>query len=170
MVNATLYDLLGAHTLAVCNGNGRERLQRLDGLPQVVGFAGDEALLPEEDGVHPGLRLLAEYFAFPEKFHFFDVPLDPRHIEGNSLDLYLVFDRPIPPHLFLQASDFALGCAPAINLFRRTSEPLRPDGRSSEYRLAACPPTAWCARWRRTTAASMAATRSCTGMPGGSVA
>lgn len=137
MINATLYDLLGAHVIGVCNGIGEGRLPLLDGLPEVVGFADDQALLPEEDGVHPGLRLLAEYFAFPEKFHFFDVPLDPRRIEGNSLDLYLVFDRPAPAHLFLQASDFALGCAPAINLFRRTSEPLRPDGRSSEYRLVA---------------------------------
>lgn len=137
MVNATLYDLLGAHTIAVYNGASRERLQRLKGLPEVVGFADDQALLPEEDGVHPGLRLLAEYFAFPEKFHFFDVPLDPRQVEGNSLYLYLVFDRPAPTHLFLQASDIALGCTPAINLFRRTSEPLRPDGRSSEYRLVA---------------------------------
>ncbi|MDR0210475.1 MAG: type VI secretion system baseplate subunit TssF [Pseudomonas putida] len=137
MVNAALYDLLGAHTLGVFNGSGSGRPQRIDGLPEVVGFADDQALLPDEDGVHPGLRLLAEYFAFPEKFHFFDVPLDPTRIEGNSLYLYLVFDRPAPPHLHLQASDIALGCAPAINLFRRTSEPLRPDGRSSEYRLVA---------------------------------
>ncbi|MEE1924049.1 type VI secretion system baseplate subunit TssF [Pseudomonas sp. 148P] len=137
MVNATLYDLLGAHTLALFNGSSRDKLQRLPGLPQVVGFADDQALLPDEDGVHPGLRLLAEYFAFPEKFHFFDVPVDPSRVEGNSLYLYLVFDRPAPPHLHLQASDIVLGCAPAINLFRRTSEPLRPDGRSSEYRLVA---------------------------------
>ncbi|MDU9389016.1 type VI secretion system baseplate subunit TssF [Pseudomonas sp. zfem002] len=137
MVNATLYDLLGAHTLSVFNGASRDKLRRLADLPRVVGFADEQALLPDEDGVHPGLRLLAEYFAFPEKFHFLDVPVDPTHVEGNSLYLYLVFDRPAPPHLYLQASDIALGCAPAINLFRRTSEPLRPDGRSSEYRLVA---------------------------------
>ena len=143
MVNATLYDLLGAHTIGVFNSAPGERPQRLKRadkqarLPEVVGFADDQALLPEEDGVHPGLRLLTEYFAFPEKFHFFDVPLDPSRIDGNSLDLYLVFDRPTPPHLHLQASDIALGCVPAINLFRRTSEPLRPDGKNSEYRLVA---------------------------------
>lgn len=137
MVNATLYDLLGAHTLCVLNGARREQLQRLEQLPEVAGFADDEALLPDDDGVHPGMRLLADYFAFPEKFHFFDVPVDPSEIEGNSLYLYLIFDCPAPPHLYLQASDIALGCTPVINLFRRTSEPLRPDGRSSEYRLVA---------------------------------
>ena len=137
MTNATLFDLLGAHTLGVYNGIDKQRPQRLPDLPEPVGFADDQALLPEEDGVHPGMRLLAEYFAFPEKFHFFDVPVAPQHIEGRSLYLYFVFDRPAPPHLYLQASDIALGCAPAINLFQRTSEPLRPDGRSSEYRLIA---------------------------------
>ncbi|WP_198431168.1 type VI secretion system baseplate subunit TssF, partial [Pseudomonas syringae] len=39
--------------------------------------------------------------------------------------------------LHLQASDIALGCTPAINLFPRTSEPVRPDGTQSEYRLVA---------------------------------
>ena len=137
MTNATLFDLLGAHAIGVFNGTDKHRPQRLPGLPEVVGFADDQALLPEEDGVHPGMRLLAEYFAFPEKFHFFDVPVASRRVEGRSLYLTIVFDCPAPPHLYLQASDIALGCAPAINLFQRTSEPLRPDGRSSEYRLVA---------------------------------
>lgn len=137
MTNATLFDLLGAHAIGVFNGADKHRPQRLPGLPEVVGFADDQALLPEEDGVHPGMRLLAEYFAFPEKFHFFDVPVASRRAEGRSLYLTIVFDCPAPPHLYLQASDIALGCAPAINLFQRTSEPLRPDGRSSEYRLVA---------------------------------
>lgn len=137
MTNATLFDLLGAHAIGVFNGADKHRPQRLPGLPEVVGFADDQALLPEEDGVHPGMRLLAEYFAFPEKFHFFDVPVASRRVEGRSLYLTIVFDCPAPPHLYLQASDIALGCAPAINLFQRTSEPLRPDGRSSEYRLVA---------------------------------
>lgn len=137
MVNAAVYDLLGARTLDVFCAGDENDAHPLRRLPEVVGFADDQALLPEEDGVHPGLRLLTEYFAFPEKFHFFDVPVDPQRSQGKQLWLYLVFDCPPPPHLHLQASDFVLGCAPAINLFRRTSEPLRPDGRSSEYRLVA---------------------------------
>ncbi|MDD0974503.1 type VI secretion system baseplate subunit TssF [Pseudomonas fontis] len=139
VVNAALYDLLAAHAIGVLSSTPEGTVQVQEGLPQIVGFADDEALLPEEDGVHPGLRLLAEYFAFPEKFNFFDVPLDAPGIDvdGNSLHLYIVFDCALPSHLHLQASDIALGCAPAINLFRRTSEPLRPDGKHSEYRLVA---------------------------------
>ena len=87
--------------------------------------------------VMAGLRLLAEYFAFPDKFHFFDLPLSGALADGQALYLYLVFDRAPTARLHLQAEDFQLGCAPAINLFPQTSEPLRPDGTRSEYRLVA---------------------------------
>lgn len=134
---AILYDLLAAHTVQVMAGAPGTPPAALRGLPEIVGFAADEALLPEEDGGHPGLRLLAEYFAFPDKFHFFDLPLSGALADGQTLYLYLVFDRAPTARLHLQAEDFQLGCAPAINLFPRTSEPLRPDGTRSEYRLVA---------------------------------
>ncbi|HGQ7335964.1 TPA: type VI secretion system baseplate subunit TssF [Pseudomonas aeruginosa] len=134
---AILYDLLAAHTVQVMAGAPGTPPAALRGLPEIVGFAADEALLPEEDGGHPGLRLLAEYFAFPDKFHFFDLPLSGALADGQALYLYLVFDRAPTARLHLQAEDFQLGCAPAINLFPRTSEPLRPDGTRSEYRLVA---------------------------------
>ncbi|MBG5597581.1 type VI secretion system baseplate subunit TssF [Pseudomonas aeruginosa] len=134
---AILYDLLAAHTVQVMAGAPGTPPAALRGLPEIVGFAADEALLPEEDGGHPGLRLLAEYCAFPDKFHFFDLPLSGALADGQTLYLYLVFDRAPTARLHLQAEDFQLGCAPAINLFPRTSEPLRPDGTRSEYRLVA---------------------------------
>ncbi|VVP02574.1 type VI secretion system baseplate subunit TssF [Pseudomonas fluorescens] len=137
MINACLYDLLGAHTVKVLAGPVGSVPKVLTGLPQIVGFAGDEVLLPDEDGVHPGMRLLAEYFAFPDKFNFFDLPLAGAISDSQSLYLYIVFDRAPSSRLNLQASDIALGCAPVINLFPRTSEPLRPDGTRSEYRLVA---------------------------------
>ncbi|MCO3740667.1 type VI secretion system baseplate subunit TssF [Pseudomonas aeruginosa] len=130
-------NLLAAHTVQVMAGAPGTPPAALRGLPEIVGFAADEALLPEEDGGHPGLRLLAEYFAFPDKFHFFDLPLSGALADGQTLYLYLVFDRAPTARLHLQAEDFQLGCAPAINLFPRTSEPLRPDGTRSEYRLVA---------------------------------
>lgn len=137
VINACLYDLLGAHAVKVLAGPVGSVPVMLEGLPQIVGFASDEVLLPDEDGVHPGMRLLAEYFAFPDKFNFFDIPLAGASIDSQTLYLYIVFDRAPANRLHLQASDFALGCAPAINLFPRTSEPLRPDATRSEYRLVA---------------------------------
>ncbi|MEA9977312.1 MULTISPECIES: type VI secretion system baseplate subunit TssF [unclassified Pseudomonas] len=137
VVNAALYDLLGAHAIKVLIGAPGSLPLVQQHVPKIVGFAANEALLPEEDGVHPGLRLIAEYFAFPEKFSFFDIALSPEDIDGNALYLYIVFDQAPQSRLHLQASDIALGCTPAINLFPRTSEPLRPDGTQSEYRLIA---------------------------------
>lgn len=137
VINACLYDLLGAHAVKVLAGPVGSVPVMLEGLPQIVGFASDEVLLPDEDGVHPGMRLLAEYFAFPDKFNFFDIPLAGAASDSQTLYLYIVFDRAPANRLHLQASDFALGCAPVINLFPRTSEPLRPDGTRSEYRLVA---------------------------------
>ncbi|MCO8309316.1 type VI secretion system baseplate subunit TssF [Pseudomonas mandelii] len=137
VINACLYDLLGAHAVKVLAGPIGSVPKVLAGLPDIVGFASDEVLLPDEDGVHPGMRLLAEYFAFPDKFNFFDIPLAGATSDSQTLYLYIVFDRAPANRLHLQASDFALGCAPVINLFPRTSEPLRPDGTRSEYRLVA---------------------------------
>lgn len=137
VINACLYDLLGAHAVKVLAGPAGSVPSVLAGLPEIVGFASDEVLLPDEDGVHPGMRLLAEYFAFPDKFNFFDLPLAGASSDSQTLFLYIVFDRPLTNRMHLQASDIALGCAPVINLFPRTSEPLRPDGTRSEYRLVA---------------------------------
>jgi len=137
VVNARLYDLICAHSLQVLCGPAGSPPQVQHGLPEVVGFASDQALLPDENGLHPGLRLLAEYFAFPEKFAFFDVPLRAPASDEEDVYLYIVFDCAPSARTHLQASDIALGCAPVINLFPRTSEPLRPDGTRSEYRLVA---------------------------------
>lgn len=134
---ALLYDLLcGSAVQTLCGVPGSPP-RAAAGRPEPVGFATEEALLPDEDGLHPGLRLLAEYFACPEKFAFFDVPLNVPLEAGESLDLYILFDRVPGGRVSLQREDIALGCVPLINLFPRTSEPLRPDGTRSEYRLVA---------------------------------
>ena len=137
VINAALYDLLCAHTLQILGGVPGSPPQRQAGLPEPLGFSSEQAMLPDEDGLHPGLRLLAEYFAFPDKFAFFDIPLQVPADAVDELQLYLVFDRAPATRLSLQPTDLALGCAPVINLFPRTSEPLRPDGTLSEYRLIA---------------------------------
>jgi len=137
MTNATLYDLLGAHCLGVWSGVSRSTFQAVPGVIAPVGFSDDQALLPDQDGQHPGLRLLAEYFSFPDKFGFFDLPLLPPADGGRGCQLLIAFDRAPIGRLHLQAGGLRLGCAPAINLFPRTSEPLRPDGTCSEYRLIA---------------------------------
>lgn len=138
MTSAALYDLLCAHALAVFVAVPGEVPQRiLRKLPQPVGFETEEALLPLEDGVLPAYRLLLEYFACPAKFAFFDLPIN---IPGNATDqieLIIAFDRMPASRITLLPSDIVPGCAPAINLFPRTSEPLRPDSTRREYRVIA---------------------------------
>lgn len=127
VTSAALYDLLAAHSIGSLS-------------PESLGFGADERLSPEEGGVDPAYSLLPEYFACPEKFLFFDLPLPDRAERANAtthLDVIIPFDREPTHQLSLQTGDIALGCVPVINLFPRTSEPLRPDGTRSEYLLLA---------------------------------
>lgn len=45
-----------------------------EALPQPAGFGDDEALIDWDERAHPAYRLLAEYFGFPDKFNFVDLP------------------------------------------------------------------------------------------------
>jgi len=145
---ARLCDLLYGHTLEVRwrpPGWGEQPGMLLAGvLPRFAGLEAEDALLPERDDTHPGLRLLLEYFAFPLKFQFFDLDLTTlgRAPPGGAAPsgwgtLEFVFDaRPGAP-LELEPDAIELGCTPAINLFRRTSEPLRINGMRADYKLVA---------------------------------
>ncbi|QYD71599.1 type VI secretion system baseplate subunit TssF [Paraburkholderia edwinii] len=133
---AALYDLLCAHATAVYWQTPGEAMRVQPGCPEPLGFSDEQALLPLEDGVHPACRLLVEYLAFPEKFAFFDLPFVPPQGAGDRVDLLIGFRAAPGGKLTLHTHDFALGCAPAINLFARTSEPLRPDATLREMRLS----------------------------------
>jgi type VI secretion system protein ImpG len=132
-----LYELLVASLRGVCvvAGDGPPRRLR-EGAFQEVGFGADEDVLPRPSHVHPAYQLLQEYFAFPRKFLFFDV----QHLEAargphRSVDLLFLLDQTRPRGHSVDRETFRLGCTPIINLFRKTSEPLRIDHRKYEYRL-----------------------------------
>jgi len=99
-----------------------------------VGFGDDEDLIPYPRYSHPAYRLMQEYFAFPEKFHFVDVQGLAGRAAGDEIDL-LFYLRRVPPKLMLTPDTFVLGCAPVANLFRKISDPIRIDHRQLEYRL-----------------------------------
>jgi type VI secretion system protein ImpG len=79
--------------------------------------------------------LLQEYFLFPQKFHFFDIEGLEQHRSETVLDILILLDQFPPDRIQLRRSTFVLGCTPAINLFRNTTEPIRVDQRQFEYRL-----------------------------------
>ena len=88
-----------------------------------AGFAADEAMLPHPATAHQGYRLLQEYFLLP--------PLGA----GKSIDLLFLLSARPPAGMILESDTLRLGCTPMVNLFVRTSEPIRLDHTQVEYRL-----------------------------------
>ncbi|TDL85188.1 type VI secretion system baseplate subunit TssF [Meridianimarinicoccus aquatilis] len=121
-----LYELLCADSSGVV---ARSTDRRADWtLPLEVpirarGFEPEEALLPTPRRSFDGYRLLQEYFALPERFHFAEIGgLAPAlaRAEGSDLDLYILF-RDGAPNLAsgISPGAFRLHCVPAVNLFEK---------------------------------------------------
>src|SRR5262249_22550616 len=97
------------------------------------------ALLPVTSREFEGHRLLREYFALPERFHFFELSgfRDAlTRCPGEEMELIIALGE--TSHLLerrVNESCFQLFCAPGINLFsRRFSQVIEPD-RFSEFRV-----------------------------------
>lgn len=106
---------------------------------QPVGFDDADALLPVTWRSFQGYRLLQEYFAFPQRYHFFDVGgLAPAvaKADGQQLDLVLLFGRGNAElERLVDASNFALFCAPAINLFEKRADRIHVADGSYEFHV-----------------------------------
>jgi type VI secretion system protein ImpG len=107
-----------------------------------TGFDPNETLLPPCDRSFPGYMLLTEFFAFPQKFLFFDLlKLDQVRTElgENHLEVVILLDkRPETIPRLLKGPiqrAFCLGCVPAVNLFEKLAEPIALDHRQFEYRV-----------------------------------
>lgn len=86
-----------------------------------TGFGDDQALLPVPASGFAGHRLLAEYFAFPQRYLFVDVAglraAAARHAE-SEFELVLLFTRADSALIGrVEAANTVLFCTPAINLF-----------------------------------------------------
>jgi type VI secretion system protein ImpG len=102
-----------------------------------VGFGPQDDVIPYPLFSHPGYRLLQEYFWLPEKFLFFDLTGLERNPSIIDLDILFLLDTAPRERLVLDRDTFALGCTPVVNLFPRTSEPIRVDHTRTDYRLIA---------------------------------
>lgn len=99
------------------------------------GYDEAESMLPTNAQAHPAYRILQEYFAFPEKFLFFE--LDDLAVEqaSDTLDLLFLLDTPPDASLRLHANSLLLNCVPLVNLYAQRMDPLRLDHTRYEYRL-----------------------------------
>lgn len=101
-----------------------------------IGFDEDHLILPHPGHAHPAYQMVQEYFHFPEKYLFFSVENISTQGAGDEIDLLISIEDPsIIGKVSLHPRNFLLGCTPMVNLFRRTTDPIRLDHRRTEYRL-----------------------------------
>ena len=104
-----------------------------------VGFAANEALLPRAPQSFEGYRLLREYFAFPQRFLFFEVGGFQEALAqatGEQVDLVIVLDEgDTRLEGRVDKSCLDLFCVPAINLFERTLDRMLVSERLSEFHV-----------------------------------
>ncbi|MHA0273233.1 type VI secretion system baseplate subunit TssF [Enterobacter ludwigii] len=108
---------------------------------QGVGFDENQSLLPGDSRISPIHSLLQDYFFFPQKFHFIDLPLPASFVAGSKSEFTLSFQFnrcAIATHLenlasMVNESFFLLNCTPAVNLFDQRAEPITPNHEIAEY-------------------------------------
>jgi len=154
MAVKTIYELLfcNLHNVAIQLPCAESPIYLGTGSIKQVGFGLDSDVLPYPPNAHPGYMLLQEYFAFPQQYFFFDLCFDqsnPERLGGTntlldfldptnpttSIDVLLLLNRRPRENLVVDENTFRLGCTPIINLFPKTTEPIRLDHRSLEYPL-----------------------------------
>ena len=132
-----LYELLFSRLskIAILPGDTEKPIYLPPGSIKPVGFGLDEGVLPYPPNAHPGYRLLQEYFTFPDQFNFFDLHNLRHHGSAETLQIFFLLTERPTRSLAISEQTFKLGCTPIINLFPKTTEPIRLDHRSLEYQL-----------------------------------
>jgi type VI secretion system protein ImpG len=106
---------------------------------QPIGFASDEALLPESLRAFSGYRLLQEVAAMPQRLLFFEIgDLASRlsQVADDEVELIVMFQRgDAALEALVDASSLALFCTPAINLFRKRVDRIQLGPGSWEYQV-----------------------------------
>jgi len=147
-VASVLYECLFHRLIEVwaaeADDRGSPRLVLPRSAVRPVGFDEDEGLYPLALRSSPGYRLLQEFFAFPQKFQFFDLalgdlagsrpPAGPEKPAG-AIELSFWLDSPPRSEVAVRPTNFRLGCTPAVNLFRWIPEPIPLTHLQTEYRV-----------------------------------
>jgi type VI secretion system protein ImpG len=130
-----LADCVGVRVCAPDRGR-RDAWSVRAGAIEAMGFAPEEALLPNEIRSFRGYRLLCEYFAMPEKFRFARLTgLQPGIARGDkAVDVVVLFDRPVDALVGALSTDtIKLFATPAINLFEKRFDRVQVNKRQDEH-------------------------------------
>lgn len=135
-----LYEQLAAHVITIALRPSERPVPWHDTLPaaslQPIGFEPEEALLPALPETFDGYRLLQEFYALPERFHFFrlgGLEKAAFRCRGTELDVVILLDRSDPALAGLGPDHLLLHCTPAINLFPRRSDRVNLDSATDEH-------------------------------------
>lgn len=108
---------------------------------QPRGFDEADALLPSGQRSFQGYRLLQEYFAFAQRFLFVELSGLGAAVAAchePELEIVVLLARgDARLEQTLDASNFALNCTPAVNLFQRRADRINLTGEQFEYHVLA---------------------------------
>lgn len=111
----------------------------LKSLVKPLGFSREEALLPTPRQSFDGYRLLQEYFAMPERFHFLeigDLSAGLSHAVGDAMDVYILLrDGKAELESGVTPEAFSLNCVPAINLFEKRCDRVQVSSNNVEHHV-----------------------------------
>jgi type VI secretion system protein ImpG len=138
-----LHELCLAAGIGVLVVSGKVGSRRYESLPaqsiRPVGFADSEALLPVTLRSFQGYRLVQEYFCFPERFRFIqltNLARVTRQLDSNELELVILLGRGDPTlESVVDASNVALFCTPAVNLFPKRADRIQVSDSAYEYHV-----------------------------------
>lgn len=106
-----------------------------------VGFTPEESLLPTGPRGFGGYALLREYFAFPQRFLFFELTgLNSvlRQCQSTSVDVVIpIREQDLRLENRVDAGAFELFAAPVVNLFSKRTDRVEVSDRFSEFHVVA---------------------------------
>jgi type VI secretion system protein ImpG len=122
-----LHELLCTQVTGVAGRSTDRRADWVLDLPrariEARGYDPEEALLPTPKRSFDGYRLLQEYFAMPERYHFVDlvgINAAIKKAKGNEVDIYILLRDGMPElAAAITPEAFTLHASPAINLFEK---------------------------------------------------
>lgn len=134
-----LYEQVFADAMSVLVGTPGQVPAAAAGSIDPVGFSPEEALFPDCPRTFEGYRLLTEYYAFQQRFMFFELTGLRSSIakcESNEIEILIPFRR-IDTSLenVVDVQNFGLFCTPAINLFPMRADRIHVDDGETEYHV-----------------------------------
>lgn len=106
---------------------------------KTLGFDEQDALLPSHKQSFQGYRLLQEYFAFPQRFMFFELTGLRQALQScgdREVDITILLNRgDVILEQTVDISYFALNCTPAVNLFPHRADRIPVNEKQFEYHV-----------------------------------